>query len=133
MSKVNSIKGLIDMIILRYSEQEEMQGYQLITKMRADFGVSLGPSSVYSLLWLIEKKGYIKSALSMNSERPRKVYQISDQGKSFLSASENTLKMVCQNLIQIQSINKQKILAPSLSLQKNEAFLQPQRPHTVEQ
>ena len=93
-------KGLIDMIILNYLEQQEMHGYQLITKIRKDFGVSLGPSSVYPLLGLIEKKGYVKSAWIMDSERPRKVYQITNQGTSFLSASESQLKMVCQNITQ---------------------------------
>jgi DNA-binding PadR family transcriptional regulator len=101
-------KGLIDMIILNYLEREEMHGYQLICKIRKDFGVSLGPSSVYPLLGLIEKKGYVKSTWSMDSERPRKVYQITNQGISFLSASESQLKMVCKNIAQAESINQLK-------------------------
>jgi DNA-binding PadR family transcriptional regulator len=40
-------KGLLEMIILQYLEQESMHGYQLITKIRKGFGVYVGPSNVY--------------------------------------------------------------------------------------
>ena len=51
-------KGLLDMIVLEYLSEESMHGYQMITKIRRGFGVYLGPSTVYPLLGLLEKKGY---------------------------------------------------------------------------
>ena len=54
-------KGLLDMIILQFLDQEPMHGYQVITKIRKSFGVYFGPSTVYPLLNTLEKKGYVKN------------------------------------------------------------------------
>ena len=91
-------KGLLDMIILQYLEKESMHGYQLITSIRKGFGVYFGPSTIYPLLGLLEKKGYVVSAWKMNSERPRKVYTLTEQGKSLLTITENSLLMICQRI-----------------------------------
>ncbi len=91
-------KGLLDMIILQYLEKESMHGYQLITKIRKTYGVYFGPSTIYPLLALLEKKGYLKSVWNMNSERPRKMYELTNDGKSVLSFTENSLNLICKNL-----------------------------------
>jgi len=91
-------KGLLDMIILQYLQKEGMHGYQIIIKIRKGFGVYFGPSTVYPLLGQLEKKGYIQSAWNMNSERPRKVYALTEQGKSLLSFTENSLMMICHKI-----------------------------------
>jgi Transcriptional regulator PadR-like family len=43
-------KGLLDMIILEYLNKESMHGYQVITKIRKEFGIYFGPSTIYPLL-----------------------------------------------------------------------------------
>ncbi|MGA3059816.1 MAG: PadR family transcriptional regulator [Candidatus Bathyarchaeia archaeon] len=92
-------KGLLDMIILQYLDKESMHGYQLITKIRKGFGVYFGPSTVYPLLGLMEKKGYVKSAWDMQSERPRKVYKLTNEGKNVLSFTESSLNLICKNMV----------------------------------
>jgi PadR family transcriptional regulator, regulatory protein PadR len=91
-------KGLLDMIILEYLGQESMHGYQVIKKIRKNFGVYFGPSTIYPLLGTLEKKGYVKSAWNMNSERPRKVYTLTSEGRNILNYSENSLNFICKNL-----------------------------------
>ncbi len=91
-------KGLLDMIILQYLDQESMHGYEVITKIRKAFGVYFGPSTIYPLLGQLEKKGYVKSSWNMDSERPRKMYNLTSQGKSVLNYSENSLNFICKNL-----------------------------------
>jgi DNA-binding PadR family transcriptional regulator len=91
-------KGLLDMIILQYLEQESMHGYQLITKIRKGFGVYFGPSTIYPLLGVLEKKGYIKSAWNMNTDRPRKEYKLTNDGKDVLSYTEGSLNFICKNI-----------------------------------
>ena len=100
-------KGLLDMIILRYLEKESMHGYQLITKIRKNYGVYFGPSTIYPLLALLEKKGYIKSAWNMDAERPRKVYGLTGDGKSVLSFTENSFNFICQSLSTDTSVEMQ--------------------------
>ena len=101
-------KGLLDMIILQYLEQESMHGYQIITKIRKGFGVYFGPSTVYPLLGLLEKKGYLKSTWNMTADRPRKVYTLTNEGKNVLNFTESSLNFICKNMgndnkIQIQA------------------------------
>ncbi len=91
-------KGLLDMIILQYLDQESMHGYEVITKIRKAFGVYFGPSTIYPLLGQLEKKGYVKSSWNMDSERPRKMYNLTSEGKSVLNYSENSLNFICKNL-----------------------------------
>ncbi len=91
-------KGLLDMIILQYLKQEPMHGYKIITKIRKGFGVYFGPSTVYPLLGTLEKKGYLKSTWYMDAERPRKVYQLTNDGKTVLNFTENSLNLICKNM-----------------------------------
>ena len=106
-------KGLLDMIILQYLEQQPMHGYQVITKIRKGFGVYFGPSTVYPLLALLEKKGYVKSAWNMDTERPRKVYKLTNEGKNVLSFTESSLNFICKNMV---TENKVRIQEASLIL-----------------
>ena len=91
-------KGLLDMIILQYLQKESMHGYQIITTIRKNFGVYFGPSTIYPLLGQLEKKGFVESAWNMQSERPRKEYTLTEQGKSMLNLTENSLLLICQRI-----------------------------------
>ena len=100
-------KGLLDMIILQYLEHESMHGYQLITTVRKGFGIYFGPSTVYPLLGLLEKKGYVKSTWNMDAERPRKVYTLTNEGKDVLNFTENSLNLICKNMVTDNKIQLQ--------------------------
>jgi DNA-binding PadR family transcriptional regulator len=91
-------KGLLDMIILQYLEKESMHGYQIITKIRKDFGIYFGPSTIYPLLGSLEKKAYVKGIWNTEAQRPRKVYELTNEGKNLLSYTENTLNLICRNM-----------------------------------
>ena len=91
-------KGLLDMIVLQYLNEESMHGYQIITKIRKGFGVYFGPSTVYPLLGLLEKKGYVTSAWNTVTERPRKVYKLTSEGKNVLNFTENSLNLIVKNI-----------------------------------
>jgi DNA-binding PadR family transcriptional regulator len=92
-------KGLLDLIVLQYLDKESMHGYQLITKIRKGYGVYFGPSTIYPLLGLLEKKGYVKSSWNMNTERPRKVYSLTSEGESFLVFTRSSLNLICRNMV----------------------------------
>jgi PadR family transcriptional regulator PadR len=89
-------KGLLDMIILQFLEQQPMHGYQVITKIRKSFGVYFGPSTIYPLLNSLEKKGYVKSQWNMDTERPRKVYSLTHEGEAALNFTEGSLNLICK-------------------------------------
>ena len=91
-------KGLLDLIILQYLNQQPMHGYQVITKIRKSFGVYFGPSTIYPFMAQLEKKGYIKSQWNMDSERPRKVYTLTHDGQVMLNFTGDSLSMLCQKI-----------------------------------
>ncbi len=75
-----------------------MHGYQVITKIRKSFGVYFGPSTIYPFMSQLEKKGYIKSHWNTDTERPRKVYTLTHDGKAMLDFTEDSLNMLCQKI-----------------------------------
>lgn len=91
-------KGLLDLIVLQFLETEPMHGYQIITTIRKSFGVYFGPSTIYPLLNTLEEKGYIKSKWNMDNERPRKVYNLTNDGKTALTFTVNSLTMICRGM-----------------------------------
>ncbi len=91
-------KGLLDMIILQFLNNEPMHGYQIISKIRKNFGIYFGPSTIYPLLGTLEKKGYVDSHWNMNFDRPRKVYSLTSNGQSILNFTEESLNLICHKL-----------------------------------
>ena len=92
------MKGLLDLIILQFLNAEPMHGYQVITKIRKSFGVYFGPSTVYPLLGTLEKKGLVKSEWNMNSDRPRKIYSLTNNGQNMLNFTEESLNLICRKI-----------------------------------
>lgn len=92
------MKGLLDTIILQFLNAEPMHGYQIITKIRKNYGVYFGPSTVYPLLSTLEKKEFVRSEWNMNYERPRKIYSLTSKGQDILDFSEESLNLICRKL-----------------------------------
>jgi len=91
-------KGLLDLIILQFLNSQPMHGYQVITKIRKTFGVYFGPSTIYPLLATLEKKGFVNSQWNMTNERPRKIYNLTNEGQNILNFTENSLNLICQKI-----------------------------------
>jgi PadR family transcriptional regulator, regulatory protein PadR len=91
-------KGLLDLIILQLLETHPMHGYELITTIRKNYGVTFGASTIYPLLGTMEKKRFIKCEWNMNGERPRKVYALTNDGKSMLEYTTGSLKTICRTM-----------------------------------
>ena len=122
--QVKLAKGLLDLIILQFLNTQPMHGYEIITKIRKNFGVYFGPSTVYPLLATLEKKDFISSKWDMNNERPRKVYHLTNEGRNMLNFTENSLNLICQKIgssaadpldVEDSGFSKNKILAATLS------------------
>jgi len=96
--QVKLMKGLLDLIILQFLNGQPMHGYQIITKIRKTFGVYFGPSTIYPLLNMLEKKGYVKSEWNMNNERPRKEYVLTSEGQNLLNFTEDSLNFICKKI-----------------------------------
>ena len=119
--QVKLAKGLLDLILLQFLNTQPMHGYEIITKIRKNFGVYFGPSTVYPLLATLEKKEYISSQWDMNNERPRKVYSLTNEGRGMLNFTENSLNLICQKMgssafpVETEVSGKNKLLAAAFS------------------
>jgi len=92
------MKGLLDLVVLQLLNQQPMHGYQIITRIRKSFGVYFGPSTIYPLLGMLEKKGHVTSVWNMETERPRKVYKLTNNGQNLLNFTEESLNLICRRL-----------------------------------
>ncbi len=92
------MKGLLDLIVLQFLSTQPMHGYQVITKIRKSFGVYFGPSTIYPLLGTLEKKGFVNSEWNMQGERPRKVYNLTNEGQNLLNFTEDSLNFICRKI-----------------------------------
>ncbi|MCK5631127.1 PadR family transcriptional regulator [Candidatus Bathyarchaeota archaeon] len=95
------MKGLLDLVILQFLNAKPMHGYQIISTIRKNFGVYFGPSTIYPLLNHLAEKGYIKSHWDLGNERPRKVYELTKEGKNLLSFTESSLNHICRKISNI--------------------------------
>ena len=95
------MKGLLDLVILQFLNAKPMHGYQIISTIRKNFGVYFGPSTIYPLLNSLEEKGQIKSQWDLTNERPRKVYELTNEGQNLLSFTENSLNHICRKISNI--------------------------------
>ena len=109
-------KGLLDLIILQFLKTQSMHGYQVITKIRKSFGVYFGPSTIYPLLASMEKKGHLSSAWNMATDRPRKIYTITNDGQNMLNFTENSLKIMCKQLGSDNTQTRQSELKVALNI-----------------
>lgn len=93
------MKGLLDFIVLQLLHTQQMHGYQIITKIRKSYGVYFGPSTIYPLLSALQKKGFVTSQWNTDTERPRKIYQLTKEGQTVLSFTEDSFNMICKKII----------------------------------
>jgi len=89
-------KGLLDLIVLQLLDTHPMHGYELIVTIRKFYGVSFGASTIYPTLNSMEKKRYIKCSWNTNGERPKKVYTLTNDGKSLLNYTTDSLRGICR-------------------------------------
>jgi DNA-binding PadR family transcriptional regulator len=89
-----------------------MHGYEVITKIRKNFGVYFGPSTIYPLLSTLEMKGYVDSNWNVDFERPRKVYSLTTNGQNMLNYTEDSLNMIRNKITN----NNLEIKQPTISM-----------------
>ena len=111
------MKGLLDLITLQLLSNKPMHGYEVITKIRKNFGINFGPSTIYPLLGTLEKKGYIDSNWNIDFERPRKVYSLTKNGQNMLDYTEGSLNIIrnkiANNTIEITQQTTDMIISKS--------------------
>lgn len=78
----------IDMLILKILQEKDRYGYELIQKINtvSDSFFALKAGTLYPILHILEKEGYVTSYEKAEGNRQiRKYYRITEAGKSCLN------------------------------------------------
>ena len=79
----NMIKNFLDTIILaELRNPSALSGYDVIDLIHKKFGILISSGTVYALLYSMERKGVIKSALAQR----KRVYVLTDKGRETINA-----------------------------------------------
>jgi DNA-binding PadR family transcriptional regulator len=78
-------RSFLDAVVLRMLIREPLWGYRMMTMLREDLGVTVGPPVIYPLLDSMEKDGLIEGRDAYAGKRRRKTYSPTQKGIEFLS------------------------------------------------
>lgn len=79
-------------------ENRPMHGYEILITIQKSFGVYCGASTIYPILNKMEKKKFVKHVWNMDTDRPKKVYDLTPQGKSMLNLTACSLRSICKSI-----------------------------------
>ncbi len=85
--------------IINDSAETGLHGYAIFSEIKKQFGVNLGPSTLYPELKLLEKQHLIEPTWEIAFGRARKKYRITRQGQSLLNKYFVDLRVMVPKLI----------------------------------
>lgn len=106
------IRDNLDVVMLGLLEvKRELHGYAMIDYIKKNYGIFLGPSTVYPILRSLERKGDVESRweLSDQTNKHQKRYSITSQGKQTLYAGMKGLRDGFNNISYFPAIIERNI------------------------
>ncbi|MEM3566235.1 MAG: PadR family transcriptional regulator [Candidatus Bathyarchaeia archaeon] len=86
------IKNLLDIQILTIINKEPAWGYKIKKQIEAFSGLKIRHGALYPLLKKLENKGLITSQKQLQGKRTRKVYAITEKGKTYIETYGAVMK-----------------------------------------
>lgn len=79
-------KGLVDLIVLYLLRDEDMYAYQLTQEIpkRSEGKFPVSASALYTVLYRLEKDGYVSRKIESGVTRPRSYYHLEPTGHELL-------------------------------------------------
>ena len=74
------VRSFLDLTVLRMLADEPLWGYRLMTKIKEDHDVKVGPPVIYPLLDSLEAGGLVEARETYEGKRKRKIYNITQEG-----------------------------------------------------
>lgn len=84
------LRAFLDMAILARLEEKPMNGYYLTTFFIKKFGAVISTSTIYSILYAMERDELIKGIYYRRS----RVYELTEKGKKKLEYTRNMLDQI---------------------------------------
>lgn len=93
--------GLIRLHILHHAVEGEFFGNWMIEELRRH-GYRIGPGTLYPMLHVLERKGYLKSRTEGPGRRARRHYRATAKGRSALIAARGKVEELFNELVERQ-------------------------------
>ncbi len=94
-SREKAVKASLDLIMLHLLSMHAMSGYEINKVLIRKFGLIIGPSTIYSKLSILEKKGLLKCETC----RSGKVYSLTPEGREIAIKKEVIINKIHGYLI----------------------------------
>ena len=75
--KKRVIQSFMDMLVLMELKKHSMSGYDAISLIHRRFGILLSSGTIYSLLYSLERNGWIKGVWKQR----KRVYELTEKGE----------------------------------------------------
>jgi DNA-binding PadR family transcriptional regulator len=85
-------KNLLDIQMLALISKEPAWGYKIKKQIEAFSGLKIRHGALYPLLKKLEDKGLITSQKQQQGKRIRKVYTLTEKGKTYMEMYYNLIK-----------------------------------------
>jgi DNA-binding PadR family transcriptional regulator len=109
-------RGHTKLAVLTILSKESLTGYDLMKKIEeSTFGFwRITPGGVYPILRELEKKSYIKGTRKPEDSRRKKIYEITDEGKTLLKTAIQKQQQIAQTMRDLMSEYARDILNTEL-------------------
>jgi PadR family transcriptional regulator PadR len=91
------IRNLLDIQLLRIIQAQPTWGYKIKKQVETDFNLKLRHGALYPTLNSLEEKGFVESNKQQKDGRARKVYTITENGKTYIQTYYSILKGQLEN------------------------------------
>ena len=81
MSSDELASDIIRSSVLIMLYEKPMHGYAIMSSIKSRLGKSVSPSLIYTFLHQLEERGLVSSTLKPVGRKPKKVYELTDEGK----------------------------------------------------
>ena len=96
-------RGTLVMMVLSICQKEEY-GYVIVERL-SKLGINVEASTLYPLLRRLESQKLLNSHWDTSESRPRKYYQLSDEGQVILKALKEEWQLMQQEIKKIGELS----------------------------
>ncbi|MEM0312956.1 MAG: PadR family transcriptional regulator [Candidatus Bathyarchaeia archaeon] len=86
------VKNLLDVQVLKILDKEPMWGYKIKRFIEETSGLKIRHGTLYPLLDWLEQEGFIESHEQTHGRRKRRIYSLTNRGRSFLEDYRGIIK-----------------------------------------
>jgi len=84
-------RSFLDLLILRMLTREPLWGYRMMSMLRREHGIRVGPPIIYPLLDSMEADGLVESEEVYEGKRRRRVFHLTRKGLDLIKCFETVL------------------------------------------